>query len=97
LRKDRTSGRDNYFKQVKRGNRLENRNAQGSGRLDGRLMAQMTIRAIRVIRGIGMMPVADDTSRKDQERDQRQGNSEYADRLTHSNAVHSDLVHDSRE
>jgi hypothetical protein len=51
--------------------------------LDGDLVAQMAIRAMRVIRGIGMMPVADDTRSKDQQPNQRQRNPDYANRLTH--------------
>jgi hypothetical protein len=64
LRKDRARARNNYFQQRQSRNRLENRNAQGSFRFDGYLVAQMAIRALGVIRGIGMMPVADDTGRK---------------------------------
>jgi hypothetical protein len=41
-------------------------------------MAQMAVRAMRVIRGIGMMPVADDTGGKHQQRDKREGNPEDA-------------------
>lgn len=33
-----------------------------------------------------MMPVADDTGGKDQQRDQRKGNSEYAYRLPHGDS-----------
>jgi hypothetical protein len=43
----------------------------------------MTVRAARVIGGIMMIPVADDTCGKDQEREQRQANPEDANRLPH--------------
>jgi len=51
--------------------------------LDGGLVAQMAVRAMRVVRGIGMMPVADDAGGKYQKADQRQRNPEYANRLAH--------------
>src|SRR6267143_295271 len=83
LREDRTHGCNNFFLRRQNSNRLENRNAQGSFSLDGGLVAQMAIRTIRVIRGIGMMPVADDAGGKYQKGDQRQRNPEYANRLAH--------------
>jgi hypothetical protein len=83
LRKDRTRDRNNYFQERQSSNRLENRNAQGGFRLDGDLVPEVAVRAMRVIRGIGVMPVADDACGKDQQRDQRQGDPEYANRLPH--------------
>lgn len=83
MRKDRARGLNNYFQQWQRSNRFENSNAQGSIRLDGDLVAQMAVGAMRVIRGIRMMPVADDAGSKDQQRDQRQRNPEYTNRLPH--------------
>ena len=38
-----------------------------------------------------MMPVADDTGGKNQQRDKRQGNSEYANRLPHRYYEKSEL------
>src|SRR6267143_6517241 len=84
LREDRTRGCNNFFLRRQNSNRLENRNAQGSFSLDGGLVAQMAIRTMRVIRGIGMMPVADDAGGKYQKGNQRQRNPEYANRLAHS-------------
>ena len=52
----------------------------------GSLVAQMTIRASCVAGGIVMIPVADDACGKDQERDQRQRNPEYANRLPHGHS-----------
>ena len=66
MRKDRSCGQNNYFQQWQRSNRFENSNAQGRFRLERDLVAQMAIRAMRVIRGIGMMPVADDAGSEDQ-------------------------------
>jgi hypothetical protein len=59
--------------------------------LDGGLVAQMTVRASRVIRGIVMIPVADNTCGKDQERDQRQRNPEYVNRFSQSHSGGSEL------
>jgi hypothetical protein len=50
-------------------------------------MAQMTIGALRVIRGIGVMPIADDAGRKNQQRDERQRNPEYANSFPHYHLV----------
>ena len=44
----------------------------------------MAIRAVRVIAGALVIPVADHTRGKDQQRDERQGNSEDPNRLLHS-------------
>ena len=81
MRKDWTGGRDNYFQQRQGSNRFENGYAKVNCRLNRGLMPQMAIRAVRVIRGIGVIPIADYTSRKYQQRDQRQGNPEDANRL----------------
>jgi hypothetical protein len=91
LRKNRTRGRNNVFQQRQKCNRSKDRNAQGGFRLDGGLVAQMTIRASRVIRGIVVIPVADNTCGKDQERDQRQRNPEYANCLPHGHSGGSEL------
>ena len=66
MRKDRACVRYSFIQQSQRINWLENSNPQGSLRLDGYLVPQMAVRAMRVIRGIGMMPVADDAGSKDQ-------------------------------
>jgi hypothetical protein len=66
LRKDRSRGCNYYFQRRQGSNRLENRNAQGSFGLDGGLVAQMAVWAMSVVRGIRMMPVADDASSKNQ-------------------------------
>jgi hypothetical protein len=66
LRKDRTRGRNNVFWRRHRSNRIENGDAQGSFRLEGDLMAKMTVRATRIMRSIVMMPVADDSGGKNQ-------------------------------
>jgi hypothetical protein len=60
-------------------------------------MAQMAVRAMRVIRGIGMMPVTDDAGSKDQQRDQRQENSEYANRLPQRISSKRELDHEPHE
>src|SRR6202030_3826887 len=73
LRKDRACVRDSFIQQSQRINWLENSNPQGSFRLDGYLVAEMAVRAMRVIRGIGMVPVADDHFSKDQPPYERQG------------------------
>ena len=46
-------------------------------------MAQMAIRATRVVRGIVVIPVADHTRGKGQQRDQRETNTEDADGFRH--------------
>ena len=83
LREDRTHRWDGVFQQRNESNRLENRNAQRRSNRTGSLMAQMTIRASRVAGGVVMVPVADHTSGEHQQRDQRQANSEDANRLPH--------------
>jgi hypothetical protein len=44
----------------------------------------MAVRALGIIRGFGMVPIADDAGGKNQQRNQRQRNSEYAKSLPHS-------------
>jgi hypothetical protein len=82
--KVRTCGQNDVFRQGHGSNRIQNGNAQGGFRLDGDLVAEMAVRASRVIRGIVMMPVADDTGGKNRQNSQRQQNPEYANRLPHS-------------
>src|ERR1700694_671476 len=43
----------------------------------------MAVRAMRIIGGIGMMPCAGDAGSKNQQRNQRQRNPEYTNRLSH--------------
>jgi hypothetical protein len=50
-------------------------------------VSQMAVRALGVIRGFGMVPVADDAGGKNQQRNQRQRNSEYAKSLPHGHFV----------
>jgi hypothetical protein len=52
----------------------------------------MTVRAPRIARGIMMVPVADHTCGKDQQRDQRQANPEDANRLPHGYTGESDWI-----
>jgi hypothetical protein len=46
-------------------------------------MPQMAIRAMRVVVPALVMPVADHTRGEDQEREERQGNPEDLNRLSH--------------
>lgn len=50
-------------------------------------MTQMAVRAMCFIRGIVVMPAADDERREDKQRQQRQRNSEYANYFWH---IHAD-------
>jgi hypothetical protein len=50
-------------------------------------MAQMAIRAMRVIARALMIPIANDAGGEDQQHDERQRNPEYPNRLPHSRAV----------
>jgi hypothetical protein len=52
--------------------------------LNGGLVTQMAVRAMRIIGGIRMMPIADDAGSKNQQRNQRQRNPEYTNRLPHN-------------
>jgi len=52
-------------------------------------MSQMAVRALRIIRGIGMMPIADDAGGKNQQRNQRQRNCEYANSFPQSQCCDS--------
>ena len=63
------------FQKRQRGNRTENRNAQRGFRLDGGLMAQMAVRALRIVRGIVVIPVADHAGGKNQQRNKGQRNA----------------------
>src|ERR1700716_2931851 len=83
LRKERSCCCSYFFQQKQSCDRLENANPQGSFGLNGCLVAQMTVRAMRVIRRIGMMPIADDAGSKNQQRNQRERDSEYANRFPH--------------
>ena len=87
LRKDSRCRRNNYFQQRQRSNGFENSNAKGSIRLEWDLVAQMAVRAVRVIRGIGMMPVADDAGSKDQQRYERQRYPKNANSFAHDHFV----------
>ena len=86
LGKDRACGRISIFRQRQRSDRLENGDTLGSLDLVGSLVPQMTVRATRVLSGIVMIPVADDAGGKNQQRDQREGNPDYANRLLHGNS-----------
>lgn len=56
-------------------------------------MTEMTVRAVRVISGVGMVPIADYAGCKEQQRDQREGNPEYANRLAHRHSGEPGLIH----
>jgi hypothetical protein len=59
-------------------------------------MTQMAVWATYVIRGTGMMPVADDAGGKNQQHDQRQRNPEYPNRLPHGHFVAAETTYNPR-
>ena len=83
LRKNRTRGPDGILRQRHGGDRLQQGHRRRDDQLRGGLVAQMAVRTMRVIVGALVIPVADHTRRKDQQRDERQGNPENANRLPH--------------
>jgi hypothetical protein len=87
LRGSRAGGGNNHFEQSKDCNGLKNRYAERRFGLNGDLVPQMAVRALRFIGGIGMVPVADDAGSKRQQRNQCQRNPEYADGPAHGDLL----------
>jgi hypothetical protein len=82
----RNSGR-RIFRQRQTGNRQEHGNAVPGFRLRGHLMAQMAVRTLRLVHGIMVVPAADHYCGKDQQREQRQRDSQNSDCVSDRHSI----------
>jgi hypothetical protein len=83
LRKDWTEARNNILRKRHGSHRLQQGNRWSDNDLCRGLMTEMAVRAASVIVDALMVPVADHTRSKYEDRDEREGNTENAKSLLH--------------
>lgn len=86
MAKNGNGDRNHLFRQRQESDRIEDRDALRGFYLGRRLVNQVAVGALGIVRRIVTIEVADDNCRKYYERDERQRNTEYANCLFH---VHS--------